>query len=494
MGDCTASELADALGEAVALELVPQRWKAVEQPLLRPGIVGQFTLPLRDGFAAVATLRWTGPATRVDPDFKIGVSQDAEVWRIEPDASSLSVAMQGGVCFEPLMRLAEAIDGWRMVDLVSEPIGDSWSVDPARSVTLRSFDEIPLAAERMGDLAAGVAVEFAKSCADLDVVLARLLAENGEQEEYTLRIVALLLTAAGRFEDARQACARLQALTGGDVDETRRRRRLCRQLRRWIEAEGKLALPSTPAYLPPPNRRARPVRVNFWDSFEKTREAGRLRKEAVEVVRAISDGKSAQELRMLLDREQRRRGLDVEPLWLEWQVREIEAEREPLGRARLLFDGLRSLVDLGAGLTKILQPDTEREPERQPDWLWPPPHAAYPVGSGSSPRVAVQLDAAARDCLVRVMAQAPRVGPCRQADVWLQWGATQQSAAADLIAHIGAERVGVLDAETTDAYRPAMAAAAERDELPWTEGRLTQIPGTDRYLLDIPLPVLDETS
>ncbi len=110
MRNCTASELADALGEAIALWLVQRGWGVVEQPLPRPGIVGQFKLPLRNRFAAVATLRWTGPATRVDPDFKIGVSEDARVWRIEPDASSLSVTMQGGVCFGQAEQLAEFLD------------------------------------------------------------------------------------------------------------------------------------------------------------------------------------------------------------------------------------------------------------------------------------------------------------------------------------------------------------------------------------------------
>lgn len=493
MGDCTASELADALGEEVALLAARQGWKAVEQPLARPGIVGQLALPLQDGFAAVATLRWTGPATRVDPDFKIGVSEDAEVWRIEPDAGSLSVTMQGGVCFEPLRRLAEAIDGWRIVDVVSEPIGDPWSADPPRSVTLRSLQEVPSAAERMCKLAAGAAVDFAERHADVDVLLRRLVSENGEQEEHTLRTVALLLTAAGRFEAAGEACGRLQAMSDGDVEEMRRRRRLIRQLGRWIEAEGKLAMPSTPAYWPPSTGPKKLVRVNFWDAFEKARGEGRLRKEALDAVRAVSDGKSAHELRLMLNQEQRRRGLSVEPLQLEWQVREIEAEHEPLGRTRLIFEGLRSLVDLGSGLTKILQQDAAREPERQPDWLWPPPHAAYPVGRGSDPRVAVQLDATARDCIRRAMAQARRMGSSRRVDVWLQSDVAQQGDTADLVAHIGAQRVGVLDAETAIAYRPAMAAAAERDELPWAEGHLTQIPGTDRCLLDIPRPVVDET-
>jgi len=53
--------------------------------------------------------------------------------------------------------------------------------------------------------------------------------------------------------------------------------------------------------------------------------------------------------------------------------------------------------------------------------------------------------------------------------------------------HIGSRRVGHLDAETTDAFRPAIEAAAERDEDALTDARLARIPGGIPYVLDLPL-------
>jgi hypothetical protein len=56
-------------------------------------------------------------------------------------------------------------------------------------------------------------------------------------------------------------------------------------------------------------------------------------------------------------------------------------------------------------------------------------------------------------------------------------------------ARVAAAWVGTLNAAASDAYRPAMAAAAQRDELPYVPGRLTPRPTPVGYLLELQIPL-----
>jgi hypothetical protein len=71
-------------------------------------------------------------------------------------------------------------------------------------------------------------------------------------------------------------------------------------------------------------------------------------------------------------------------------------------------------------------------------------------------------------------------------EAWFAW--ENESDQSQLIVHIGFQRVGVLTASGADAYRPILQAAAERDELPWTNTLLTHLLGPEPYLLTVPLP------
>jgi hypothetical protein len=73
-------------------------------------------------------------------------------------------------------------------------------------------------------------------------------------------------------------------------------------------------------------------------------------------------------------------------------------------------------------------------------------------------------------------------------EIWLTWDAELPPMEAGLNVHIGAERVGELGVDAAGHFRPAMEAAAERDEDPWTHAHLSMTSGEMPYVLEIALP------
>ena len=73
-------------------------------------------------------------------------------------------------------------------------------------------------------------------------------------------------------------------------------------------------------------------------------------------------------------------------------------------------------------------------------------------------------------------------------EIWLTWDTELPQALARLNVHIGDERVGWLGADAANCFRPAMEAAAERDEDPWTYAYLTATFGAAPHMLTVGLP------
>jgi hypothetical protein len=87
-----------------------------------------------------------------------------------------------------------------------------------------------------------------------------------------------------------------------------------------------------------------------------------------------------------------------------------------------------------------------------------------------------------------MQAAGPGTVQTRNVEVWLASDSEPPSSASRLSVHIGSQRVGQLDADATERFRPAIEAAAERDEDARTDAHLTRIPGGTPYILDLPLP------
>lgn len=173
------------------------------------------------------------------------------------------------------------------------------------------------------------------------------------------------------------------------------------------------------------------------------------------------------------------------------QVEMILAEREPFGKARFALRTLKALKDSQSSRGSPTKQVIERpnEPDDEPDWLEPPERAAYPVSSISPQWTPVELDPAAREWLERIKDSDPsHLAGSRNVEVWLTRDSGNPANPSCLAVHIGAERVGVLRADVEEQFRPVMEAAAERDEDPWTRGRLSATSGSLPFLLEVELP------
>lgn len=476
----------------MARRLAAEGWRHLAR---RPLTLGLFTRELHDGFAAVASLDWHGPATVEPAGRGFGMPDGVEeVHRLDPDASWLEVTVSVGVSYEPLRSLLQAIGGRVLVELVSEDVED---LDPPPAqpvVSLDSMSAVPAAVQQLGGMIAAYAVPFAERHAQIEKAIDLLADRDMYEPQEAAMLNAAFVVAARRWDQAGAALAELEtADQDGEWGEVRRRRRIVRQLRRHLDAEGALSIPRTPASWPPVQ--SLPPRAegrSFAEVWSDARRKTKAREEALAAVRTVAADMSRDEIKMLLAREQEKRGLDVEPLGLERQADRIEAEHDPLGRVTQMIGGVSDLIDLGRDMVGHIKRAVREEHEHAPPWMQPPDKAAYPITTIGKTRWAqVMLDGTADGWLARVVESASKFGPVRMVEVWLDWaGAGSESGESQMAAHIGQRRVGVLVGEPVDTYRPAMDAAAERDELPWVEGRLTAIAGPRPYLLEVPLPVL----
>ncbi len=77
-----------------------------------------------------------------------------------------------------------------------------------------------------------------------------------------------------------------------------------------------------------------------------------------------------------------------------------------------------------------------------------------------------------------------KIGSTVSLPAWVDWGHDKST----LVVYLGETRVGHLDTDQTDAYRPVMEAATRRGELPRLKARLTQRTHPAGYLLEITGP------
>jgi hypothetical protein len=472
-----------------------------QDPFGVPG-VGTFALPLKDGFVASAMV-----VDRSDGD---------ESGRLASSASGIV-----GLDYEPARKLTTALTGFAQSGVVlREPsltvgLSDGQDVDDAVDALVSfTVEQVPLLAS-VADVDTIVEM-LDQDCAVEAVDAAVILRSDGpivrpsyvpESLNIKIGLVSALLVAAGRYVEARRFLdEHLQP--GWQRHAAPEDRRFVRQLTRWIDHDGKLALPTTPAQWPPQMPRPKSIEPSgsILEFLTQDRSEIQARTEAVKAVRAAGRGKTRDELRVLLKQELDKRAVSMEPVGFAQQVDSIATENEPLGKARIALRGIRALRDLGqsgrphvsetpAGETPAEEPTEQSDDQPEPAWLMTPERAAYPIWPASTDRVAVELDPTAEPWLKEAMRTTGRgaVQSCN-IEVWLAPDDGEPpSRTSRLGVHIGFRRVGHLDAETTDVFRPAIEAAAERDEDAQTDAHLTRIPGGIPYVLDLPLSAAADT-
>lgn len=431
------SELADLLRLRLRERLEPEGWTAVEDRLM----LAAFRRPLEHGIEATATVGPRAHSLR------------------EP--AYLTVAqLHFGVAFEPLRRLAPLLGGEFERPVAARPADGQLLPEGSHELELRSVEEVRDLAERIGGLVLRRGARFASAFRTVD----DLLAASGD----VLHRVALL-AAAGRWDEA---AGELEAWAPGpDTDHLDRV--LARRLRRYVESRGDASL--IPAEIPPDrfdaSRPGRPGLSELWAQ-------SRARDAAVKAVAAAPRDSPREELRARLAAELSARSVTGDPIWIEntldhlWDTR---AERwEAAGSA---------LLRLGRGVAKAI---SERQlPDlRPPTWLEPPDFAGYAMPAADE-RIAVVLDGDASPHLERVHRGMTTVFGLAKLTAWLRW---EDDAARELAVHLGERRVGVVPETAAARYRPAMDAAAVREEVPYLDAVLVTRPDPEGYLLEIAAP------
>jgi hypothetical protein len=381
-----------------------------------------------------------------------------------------------GVAYEPLRRLWPLLGDYvRIAALTDLP-------ESACRTEVHTQGDVAPVAKQLAGLALERAVTFAERYTSVDALLE---AHRDDESDGLNQVVPALLAAAGRFEEARSALARYRPDV--DVPEAKRReRRFVYQLTRWIDSGGDRALlPSAP----PPRRYAHSARRSATETGHEVR----ARKAAVEALKREATGHDRAELRSMFKSELAERGVSMDPLRVEQAINQLGTSHGE--RAREGAQALKTVGKIGLAVANAIR--THELPELPdmsvPEWLEPPARAVYAVPQRDDPGhqwTAVHLDEGNTDWLQRAYAAVPRLVEIVESaalDAWLDW-AHPQDRSGRLQVHLGERRVGLLDEEATAVYRDVADAAAQREELPCAEARLTPIRAEDNYLLEVALP------
>lgn len=455
-----AAGLRQQLRDELAARLAPSGWSAIDGEGDYSMMLAGFVRPLSDEFAA--TVEYTRVLSM-------------------PDRPPVRITQpMFGVAYEPLRRLWPLLEDGVRTAALTESVGDMPERARVCRMEVQTQADVAVVAGQLAGLALERAVAFAERYASVDALLeARRYDGSGRVD----MVVPALLAAAGRFEEARAALARC-GREMGPPEEGRRWRRFVYQLTRWIDSGGDTALlPSQP----PPRRYERSERRSVTDTWHEAR----ARKGAVEAVRHMGSGRSRSELRAMLESELAGRGASMDPLGVEQSIDQLWTSHGD--RAR---QGAQALKGLGKVALTVANVIRTRELPGLPDlsvpgWLEPPARAVYAVPRCRDPGrqwTAIELDEGSTEWLRRVYSAVPRLLEIVESatlDAWLDREASQDRGGL-LQVHLGERRVGLLDEGATASYSNVVDAAAQREELPCVEARLTPI--DDRYLLEVALP------
>lgn len=387
------------------------------------------------------------------------------VWvREGPD--SAAVVARVGIDYGPAQDLLVAFAG--------SPVSGTVLREPVELISVHGSADLPSVASRLVQLPAGHTAELARK-ANVDMLiemlrdgravpfaekmLAAYAGEIAHAAPGTARypdgeseLIPALLAGAGRYDDARLSLER--SSTRHECGELRQRRRFCRQVTRYIDAKGTLALPITPPRWPLSS-------VDYDHADAPSSRAG-----------AMTPVRSS----------------DATASHLE--------ERAPADTIRVFFKRvacIRAAISSGPH-EGILNRDRHRTDKgdvnvsRARRSAQMPDNAAYPLIGPADHWVSVALVPDTTQSLALAW-QSSRLtfGRTREVVVWLSYENTQP-APPTLAVHIGALQVARLSATASACFQPVMAAAAERDESPWTRARLTKTSSSDRFQLALPLP------
>lgn len=365
-----------------------------------------------------------------------------------------------GVSYEPCRRLFALLGdlAGNVATLDDDPryLDDPEAEPEEWSIRVKRTGDVSPVADALARQIIDHAVGFAERHAEVDVLLDEHGA--GDPDEMSLT-VPVLLTAAGRFEEARAAIA-----TGREGVHWRR---VCRQLERYIDAGGD---PLVIQRVPPRVIVGSQEPFSFGDALDDSRAT----REAVDAVRVQADHLSRDEQKTLLAAELGRRGIEKGPLWVEHTLDRIADPPE-------LVDTLGALMKLGKAGLKLVRDGLPDRP--RPDWLSPPAYASYRVVN-ASPRAGTEvvLDPGVDAYLERAYDEAPKLAGTVSLDAWID----RLQDGDGLAVHLGDERVGTIARAHVEDFAEVMRAATALDELPCLRACLALL--ATGYVLELDRP------
>jgi hypothetical protein len=479
------------LREALRQALLADGWEVCPLPPCAPGQqdmhdgeLGTFRRPLRSDFLATVMFWWEHESDLTLPVVMgcVGLEHGA--------ARNLLAALTGSDVFgaalrEPIL----TVRGTNSADLL-ERASELTDFANAQMPWLSELADVDTVVELLQQHRA---VPIDTSMTDIDAV------DDLRLEHNEGHLVPALLAGCARYDDARRVLAQYTRPGSEQAWSPREYRRFVRQLTRLLDMGSGVSLPTTPPRWPPCPAKLRPP-PSFRAIVSEQVPVVKARQEAVKTVRAISKGKTRDELRTHLSREFDQRKVSMDPGAFDVTLDLLTTEQKRLGKTRIALRVIRSLQMLGSSARKRRSGGKQREVadrrplayveaelESKPSWLKLPDRAAYPIWSVGDRRVAVELDPTAQAQLDRVIQESPSGGEeARFVEVWFAWA--DGSPGSRLSIQLGTQRVGRLDVDASEHFRPAMEAAIDRDEDPWIRAYLRKIPGDMPYVLEITLP------
>lgn len=411
-------------------------------------------------------------------------------WSAGAGSRELHVEMYAGLMFRPAQAFLAACAG-------SDLQGVAWIVPEAQAAissdaafanctsTFRSAIQDVMGrqdGEQIGidqmlaALSDRSAVPFAGNAGDIPAC------HPSHMRQLRAELVATLLAFDGRYVDARNVLSENQAAcTGPGSWAPPQYKRTARQVRRYIDAAGRLEVPTTPPRYPPGSEGYVSPRVDFSASFASYARSADTRRAAVDVV-AAAHLLSRTQIEAMLASELRSHGVSTDLSTAAVLADAVEARQG--GWKALAWRATKALVAMARRHEAAAAADAPHECQL-------PERAAYPVaGFTSDPDTqrwgAVELDSTSSDLWSRIWAGLTnvRVVPV---DVWLGWEEAFDEGTR-LAVYCGEQRVGLLDADLSDRLRPVLQAASDRDEDPWMRGCLTPLFSPVPFLLEIPVP------
>lgn len=211
------------------------------------------------------------------------------------------------------------------------------------------------------------------------------------------------------------------------------------------------------------------------------REAAAKKRQVVDAVRLVQEGKGRDELRRDFEAELAAQRMSQDPIWVERTLDELE--QSPADQMR---KKAQNLLLVGSTLGRLAR--SRRIPDA-PGWMNPPQAANYDGPPRRGDKVPVEVDPYATDCLDRALESAPgHVGDVQAlVPVWFDWDT--DAVRRRVAVYIGPTRVGALDRKSSESFAAVMKEAEERGGKPRSMSPLARAKHLDPpYLLVVDLP------